>query len=110
MTQADRLLSELEATLLRLTVLLPDDKTVWDDNELLRLSVERLWIYAGTTAETYRITAGLDRGDQPWTELYEFRNILAHWTPGQANPARVWHESGREVPRLLDEVRSARTH
>lgn len=95
MSDADRLLGELEATLLRLTVLLPDDKSVWDDNELVRLAVERLWIYAGTTAEAYRITQRLDRGDEPWSELYEFRNILAHWTPGQANPARVWHESVR---------------
>lgn len=88
MSGADRLLGELEAALTRLTVLLPDDKSLWDDNELVRLAVERLWIYAGTTSEAYRIIAGLERGDEPWSELYEFRNILAHWTPDQANPAR----------------------
>jgi hypothetical protein len=70
-TDADPLLGELEATLLRLTVLLPAERTVWDDNEVLRLAVERLWIYAGTTAEAYRVTAGLERGTPPWSELYE---------------------------------------
>lgn len=48
------LLDELETTLLQLSVLLPADKAVWDANQLLRLAVERLWILAGTTAETYR--------------------------------------------------------
>ena len=89
-------------------MLLPADKAVWDANQLLRLAVERLWILAGTTAETYRIAANLDVGALPWAELYQFRNVLAHLTPSQLETDRVWHESVQDLPRLLEQVRAGR--
>lgn len=104
---ASELLAELESVLLQLTVLLPAEKQVWDENQLLRLAVERLWIIAGTTAEEYRKQAGIDPQMGPWREIYDFRNVLAHMTPGQINHDRVWHESVTDLPRLVDEVRKA---
>lgn len=87
--------------------MLPDDKKVWDENQTLRLAVERLWIIAGTTAEEYRKLAGKDPRVGPWAEIYDFRNVLAHMTLGQINHDRVWHESVSDLPRILDEVRAA---
>ncbi len=103
-----QVLDDVEAILMRLTVLLPEDKGAWDANELLRLAVERLWVLAGNTAEEYRQAAGLDADVAPFTELYDFRCVLAHWSRGQASPDRVWHEGVRDLPRLLEQVRAAR--
>lgn len=105
---AEGLLDELEAVLLHIGVLLPTDKSVWDANELVRLSIERLWIVAGTTAEEYRKAVGFDKGARPWAELYRHRNLLAHQTLSERTPDRTWHESLRDLPRLLDQVRAAR--
>lgn len=97
---ASQLLAELEGLLLQLSVLLPDDKKVWDENQTLRLAVERLWIIAGTTAEEYRKHAGIDPQVGPGTEIYDFRNMLAHMTSGQIHHDRVWHKSVSDLPRI----------
>lgn len=102
------LLDEIEAVLLNVGVLLPTDKAEWDANEVVRLAVERLWILAGTTAEEYRKAAKLDKGARPWAELYRLRNVLAHQVPSERNSERTWHESVRDLTRLLGQVRAAR--
>ena len=48
---ADEVLDALIATLEQLRQMLPGDKAVWDDEVLVRLAVERLWITAGNLAE-----------------------------------------------------------
>lgn len=101
-------LDELETVLLQLTVVLPSDKDVWDANQLLRFAVERLWILAGNSAESHRVAAGIDPDVDPWTELYDFRCVLAHATPGRLDHDRVWREGVHDLGRLLGEVRAAR--
>ncbi len=105
---SESLAGEVEAVLMQLSVLLPSDKTVWDANQLLRLAVERLWIIAGNSAGEYR--KSFDNESPvigPWRELYEFRSMLAHATLGELNHDRVWRESVRDLPRLLEQVRAA---
>jgi hypothetical protein len=35
--------------------ILPNSKSVWDEDAVARLAIERLWITAGNLAESYRI-------------------------------------------------------
>jgi uncharacterized protein with HEPN domain len=104
---AVHLLDVLEATLLRIQGLTPADKPSWDAEEVVQLAVERLWITAGNVAEDYRKAAGVPAGIDPWAELYTFRSVLAHALPGEVAPERVWSESVADLPRLLEDVRSA---
>ncbi len=101
------LLASLEATLLRIRTLVPPDQQTWNDDGILRLAVERLWITAGTVAEVYRLDADIPTGVGPWPELYAFRCVLAHALPDQVSADRVWMNSVNDTPWLLAEVRSA---
>lgn len=85
---ADELLDALTATLERMRRLVPADKRTWDADPRTALAVERLWIEAGNAAEEYRRMMGVDLAFDPWAELYEYRNRLAHtpidtWKPGK---------------------------
>ncbi len=66
---ADEVLVALVVALEQLRQVLPDDKTVWDNDVLVRLAVERLWITAGNLAEAYRIEEGIAAGIEPWSDL-----------------------------------------
>lgn len=101
------LLDQLESTLLHIRVLLPSDKHVWDDNELLRLAISQLWVQAGNAAELHRRSAGEVDGAQPWAELYDFRCVLAHATPDRVDHDLVFADSAADVDRLIEEVRAA---
>jgi uncharacterized protein with HEPN domain len=104
---APHLLDALEATLLRIQELTPADKASWDADDVVQLAVERLWITAGNVAEEYRRAAGVPAGIDPWAELYTFRSVLAHALPGEVAPERVWSESVADLPRLVEEIRTA---
>lgn len=43
----------------------------------------RLWIVAGNLSEEYRLGLAIEKGAEPWAELTNFRNRLAHARPGQ---------------------------
>jgi hypothetical protein len=100
----DELLAALIGTLEQLRQILPDDKTSWDRQDLVRLAVERLWITAGNLAESYRLTKGIPGGVDPWAELAGYRNLLAHALPGDLSTDRVFADSAADVGRLLNEV------
>jgi len=51
---------------------LPASKLAWDDDQVTRLAVERLWITAGNTAQEYRRTAGIDIGIESFRGLLSF--------------------------------------
>ena len=104
----DELLAGLVEVLHRIRALLPEVKAAWDEDEVLRLAVERLWITAGNVAEEYRLGIGSEKGAEPWAELTNFRNRLAHALPGQIVPDRVWDESHIDLNRLLSEVEAHR--
>ncbi len=101
-------LDELHATLLRITALVPASLADWQEHEIRRLAVERLWITAGNLSETYRIAAGIGAGLDPWAELHRFRSLLAHALPGDLSDERVWYESITDLPRLTEEVQQHR--
>jgi hypothetical protein len=50
---ADDALDALLLTFDQLLQILPSSKSTCDDDEVIRLAVERLWITAGNLAETY---------------------------------------------------------
>lgn len=105
---AAALLDALEAMLLRIEATTPPDQTAWEADELRRLAIERLWIFAGNLAEEYRSAAALGAGAEPWAELYGYRSVLAHALPDEISPDRMWHETTVALPRLLEQVRAER--
>jgi uncharacterized protein with HEPN domain len=102
------LLTEIEDVLQQIDGLLPTEQQAWQQDAVRQLSIERLWILAGNAAERYRRSADLSGGVDPWSALYEFRNVLAHQTPSERRPLRVWEEGLSDLPALLGDVRAAR--
>ncbi len=103
---ADEVLVALVAALEQPRQVLPDDETVWDNDVLVRLAVERLWIAAGNLAEAYRIEEGIVAGIEPWAELAGYRHLLAHALPGDLSSDRVFADTTADLDRILDDVRS----
>jgi uncharacterized protein with HEPN domain len=103
---ADETLDALLLTLDQLLQILPSSKSTWDEDDVARLAVERLWITAGNLAETYRIDNGIAVGIEPWSELVGYRNLLAHALPGDISSDRVFADSTTDLNRILDELRA----
>lgn len=104
----DELLDALIGTLEHIRRLLPAEKQAWDADDRTALAVERLWIEAGNTAEEYRRALHVDPAVDPWAELYEYRNRLAHALPGDIDRNRVWRDTTGDIGRLLADLRAAR--
>lgn len=98
------LLASLARELEAIEGLVARGRAAWDADELLRLAVERRWITAGNYAERYRIAAGLDVATDPWTELYDYRCLLAHAIPEQLDAERIWHDTIADAGRLRQAV------
>jgi uncharacterized protein with HEPN domain len=103
---ADEALDALIATFQQLRQIIPEDKSVWDDEILVRLAVERLWITAGNLAEMYRIEEGIAASVEPWSELAGYRNLIAHALPGDLSSDRVFADTTADLERILNDVRS----
>jgi len=103
---ADEALDALIATLQQLRQIIPEDKSVWDDEILVRLAVERLWITAGNLAEMYRIEEGIAASVEPRSELAGYRNLIAHALPGDLSSDRVFADTTADPERILNDVRS----
>jgi hypothetical protein len=86
---AEELLYALVATLEHIQQLAPAERQASDADERTALAVERLWIEAGNVAEEYRRLAHVDPAVDPWAELYQYRNRLAHALPGDIDRSRV---------------------
>lgn len=97
-------LRELIATLERIAVVVPDELHSWEEDEIRRLAVERLWITVGNLAEEHRVRQGIDAGVDPWAELHRFRSLLAHALPGDLSNERVWYESVTDLPRISEQI------
>jgi hypothetical protein len=52
---AEEALDALLLTLDQLLRMLPSSKSAWNEDDVVRLAVERLWITAGNLAEAYRL-------------------------------------------------------
>jgi uncharacterized protein with HEPN domain len=89
-------------TLRQIQSILPADKTAWDDDWVLQLAIERLWILAGNLSETYRLEVGIPAGVEPWSELAAYRNILAHALPGDISSDRVYADSSTDVETIIE--------
>ena len=106
---ADEALDALVATLEQLRSLLPGDKTIWDEQPVFRLAVERLWITAGNLAETHRTAKGIESGVDPWAELVGYRNLLAHAIPGDISADRVFADTTADIDRLIQQAQANQT-
>ncbi len=102
---ADEAIQALILTLEQLREIFPAEKSDWDDQSLLRLAVERLWITSGNLAEAYRLERGVASGIDPWAELAGYRHLLAHALPGDVSSDRVFADTQADLERLLMEVR-----
>lgn len=103
---ADEAIDALVATLEQLRQILPADKAAWDQDFLVRLAVERLWITGGNLAEVYRIERGIATGLEPWSELAGYRHLLAHALPGDVSSDRVFADTTTDLDRILEDVRT----
>ena len=103
---ADGAIDALIATLEQLRRILPTDKPTWDQDVIVRLAVERLWITAGNLAEAYRIVQGLATAVEPWSELAGYRHLLAHALPGDVSSDRVFSDTTADLDRILEQVRT----
>jgi uncharacterized protein with HEPN domain len=81
----------------------------YDTDRLTRLAIQRLWISAGNYAEEYRRHMNLGAGDEPWSELYGYRSVLAHSLDEELIDNRIWEETVEDLPRLLAQVRRHRS-
>ncbi|MDQ6613738.1 MAG: hypothetical protein M3083_03020 [Actinomycetota bacterium] len=105
MTASESLRALLE-TLGQLKQIFPKDKQTWDDQPIVQLAVERLWITAGNLAEAYRTQEGIGSGVEPWAELAGYRNLLAHALPGDISSDRVFVDAASDLDRISTHVRS----
>lgn len=103
------LLGDLIATLEQLRQLLPSDKATWDGDLVARLAVERLWITAGNLAETYRIAAEIESGNDPWAELAGYRNLSRMPSLETSLPIACSPTARADTDRILTQVRSYAT-
>jgi hypothetical protein len=53
----------------------------YDADRLVRWAIQRLWITVGNYAEAYHVAADIQAGEQPWSELYGYRSVLAPCFP-----------------------------
>ncbi|MHB1511308.1 MAG: ribonuclease HepT family protein [Acidimicrobiales bacterium] len=83
-------------------------RAAWEADELLRLAIERHWITAGNYAERYRLAEQLPVATDPWTELYDYRCLLAHALPEMLDQERVWHDTVGDVRRLRQAIEQHR--
>lgn len=98
------LLAGLVRTLDDLATLAALGRPRYDSDPLVRLAVQRLWITAGNYAEAYRISVGGLVAENPWSELYGYRSVLAHALPEEINDERVWFETAEGVLRLRNQL------
>ena len=103
---AGETLEALIATLEQIRRVLPASKAGWDNDLVIRLAVERLWITAGNLAEAYRRERGLAAGDEPWSELVGYMHLLAHALPGDISSDRVFADSSADLDHILEDVRA----
>lgn len=104
MTAAEAL-QALISTLEQLREIFPAEKSDGDDQQLLHLAVERLWISCGNLAEAYWLERGVASGVDPWAELAGYRHLLAHALPGDVSADRVFADTRADLERLIVEVR-----
>ena len=108
MTDAE-LVDALAATLANRRAILPSSKIEWDEDPLVRLAVERLWIMAGNTSAAYLRSVGLPAGVEPWGELAGYRNLLAPALAGDVSSDRVWADTTTDLDRIIYAIDRLRT-
>lgn len=100
-------LAELDRVLSRIEELVIHGRDRFDTDDLVRLGIERLWIYAGNLAAAHCDDEGIPEGVGPWSEMIALRNVYAHYLPDQINPARVWVDTEGDIARIRAEVAAA---
>lgn len=100
-------LVQLDRVLARIEDLVALGRDRFDGDDLVRLAIERLWIYAGNLALDHCDDSAVPAGVGPWSELIALRHVYAHYLPDQINPTRVWADTKGDVSRIRTEVAAA---
>lgn len=66
----------------------------FDEDELVRFALHRLWIALGEGARRYGEAEGVGAGMPPWADMIGFRDKLAHLYPSMAGLG----QPGRAAP------------
>jgi uncharacterized protein with HEPN domain len=109
-------LSEPRSELVSLVAILDQIATVeglgrhrYDSDTGARLALQRLWIAAGEATRRYCDAEGIDDGMEPWTELCQLRDYLAHHLPDEIDDGRLWAETSAWTAARPDPLRSHRS-
>jgi uncharacterized protein with HEPN domain len=80
-------------------------RTVYDDDRVRRLAVERLLEIVGESANALSDEFRARYPDVPWRDVIGLRIVLAHHYH-RVDPNQVWTIATVEVPVLADQLRS----
>jgi uncharacterized protein with HEPN domain len=97
---------QLDGVLARIDRLVTLGRERFDADELVRCTIERLWIFAGNLADRHSRDARIPAGAPPWSELVAARHVYAHYLPDQINYDRVWFDTVTDLPRLRRRIRA----
>lgn len=100
-------LVQLDRVLARIEDLVALGRDRFDSDDLVRLAVERLWIYAGNLALGHCDDSAVPSGIGPWSELIALRHVYTHYLPDRINPTRVWADTEGDVGRIRADVAAA---
>lgn len=81
-------------------------RDAWDKDRLRRLAVERLLEIIGEAATSLSEDFRTQRPGIPWRDIIGLRVVLAHHYH-RIDPGQVWVIAATEVPRLIQDLRSA---
>lgn len=100
-------LLELDALLGEIIALRDEgDAERFDNDDRYRWVLHRLWIAVGNEALAYTTATGRHvRSAQPWANLYELRNQLAHHRLPDVDDALVRRTTWLSTDQLRDQVR-----
>lgn len=83
----------------------------FDEDELVRLALQRLWIALGEAARRYCEAEGVGAGMPPWADMIGFRDKLAHLYLSEVSNQLLWEPGVKDLPqwqRTVEDLLTAR--
>ncbi len=112
MSASDGHLADLNEHLEAIATLVARGEQVYRTDLACRMAVQRLWIAVGECARRYCDASGADLGEEPWSSLWGYRNVLAHRLPAEISDERVWAETTQDLAEcrgVLEQLRASET-
>lgn len=70
----------------------------FDEDELVRLALQRLWIALGEAARRYCEAENVGPGMPPWADMIGFRDKLVHLYLTEVSNELLWQPGDRDLP------------